>query len=128
MWPVISRGKPQQLIWASLMSPNVFVKPLKCWNKNLCVRQDRKKVDRSQCCSEISPKFKKMESDMHNIFPMIAEPVSPSETNNFSGLWEYRYCKKKARLGKRLAAMHLGRIYICRFNTKFIWKKAWKTH
>jgi deoxyribonuclease-1 len=101
--PVSGRGKPQKLIWASLMSPNVFAKSLKCWNKNLCARSDRKKVDRSQCCSEISPKFKKMQSDMHNIFPMIEEPVSATETSNFSGLWEYSYCKKEGTLRKEIS-------------------------
>ena len=100
--PVAGKGEPQKLIWASLMPPNVFAKSLKCWNKSLCVRQDREKVKGSQCCSEVSPKFKTMESDMHNIFPMIEELVTPVETSNFSGLGEYRYCKKEGTLRKEI--------------------------
>lgn len=100
--PVASKGESQKLIWASLMPPNVFAKSLKCWSKNLCVRQDRKKVKQSQCCSEVSPKFKTMESDMHNIFPMFAELVTTADTSNFSGLEEYRYCKKEGTLRKEI--------------------------
>lgn len=100
--PVAGKVESQKLIWASLMPSNVFAKSLKCWNKNLCVRQDRQKVKGSQCCSEVSPKFKTMESDMHNIFPMIAELDTPIETSNFSGLEEYRYCKKEGTLRKEI--------------------------
>ena len=99
---VSEKVKPQKLTWVSLMSPNVFAKSLKCWNKNQCVRSDRKNVNGSQCCSEVSPKFKKMESDMHNIFPMIEKPDIPVETSNFSGLWEYKYCTKEGTLRKEI--------------------------
>ncbi len=109
--PVPSKAEPKTLIWASLMPPNIFAKSLKCWNKNLCARPDRKIIKGSQCCSEVSPKFKKMESDMHNIFPMIEEPVIPVETSNFSGLWEYRYCKKEGTLRKEISG-NASRAYL----------------
>ena len=31
---------------------------------------------------------------MHNIFPAIEKPTTSTERNDFSGLWEYRYCAK----------------------------------
>ena len=40
---------------------------------------------------------------MHNIFPMIEKPVTLFQTNNFSGLWEYRYCKKEGTLRKEIS-------------------------
>ena len=109
--PMPGKGDSKKLIWASLMPPNIFAKSLKCWNKNLCARPDGKIIKGSQCCSEVSPKFKKMESDMHNIFPMIAEPATPIETSNFSGLWEYRYCKKEGTLRKEISG-NASRAYL----------------
>lgn len=101
--PVVGKGKPKKLIWSSLMPPNIFAKSLKCWNRNQCVRPDRKKVNKSQCCSEVSPKFKKMVSDMHNIFPMVEKPVTHVDKSNFSGIWEYSYCKKEGMLRKEIS-------------------------
>jgi len=109
--PVSARGEPKKLVMTSLLPPRVFAKSLKCWNKNLCERLDRKIKKGSQCCSEVSPKFKKMESDMHNIFPMIEEPVIPIETSNFSGLWEYRYCKREGTLRKEISG-NASRAYL----------------
>ena len=48
---------------------------------------------------------------MHNIFPMIAEPATPIETSNFSGLWEYRYCKKEDTLRKEISG-NASRAYL----------------
>lgn len=48
---------------------------------------------------------------MHNIFPMIEEPVIPVETSNFSGLWEYRYCKKEGTLRKEISG-NASRAYL----------------
>ena len=30
--PMLGKGNPKKLIWASLMPPNIFAKSLKCWN------------------------------------------------------------------------------------------------
>ena len=100
--PAIGKKTPKKLVWLSLMSPGVFAKSLKCWNTALCRRTDGEQIKGSQCCSEISPKFKTMQSDMHNIFPMIEEPSTSSGGTDFSGMWEYSYCGKKDRLRKEI--------------------------
>jgi len=99
---VSETGKSKKVIWASLMPPNIFAKSLTCWNKNVCGSRVGKKVERSQCCSEISPKFKTRESDMHNIFPMIEEPAGSLAAKDFFGIWEYRYCKKEGDLRQEI--------------------------
>jgi deoxyribonuclease I len=96
------KGKPKKLAWLSLMSPQVFAHSLKCWNKPLCVRPDGKKIKGVQCCSEVSPKFKTMHSDMHNIFPMIEEPDIPTGKSDYAGMWEYQYCGKEGALRKEI--------------------------
>ena len=98
--PVFGKGDPQKLVWVSLVPPKVFAKSLRCWEKALCGRPNGEKVKGAQCCSEISPKFKTMESDMHNIFPMVEEPpmATPAGRSDFAGLWEYRYCGKGVEL------------------------------
>ena len=97
-----SKQKPKKLAWKSLMPPRIFAGSLKCWEKTSCARSDGKMVKGRQCCSEVSPKFKTRESDMHNIFPMINGTVFSSETENFSGMWEYSYCEKKSGLRKEI--------------------------
>lgn len=96
--PERDKREPIELEWHSLMPASVFAKTLSCWRKPLCDRPNGKKVKGTQCCSEVSPKFKTMESDMHNMFPMvkISETDTFNRHNNFSGMWEYRYCKGKA--------------------------------
>lgn len=84
---IVSEADPKKLTWVSLMPPNVFAKSLKCWNNPVCAQSDGAK-----CCSQVSPKFKSMQSDMHNIFPMIEDPDSSIDESNFAGLWEYSYC------------------------------------
>lgn len=100
--PVSGKGKPHKLIWVSLMPPRIFSKSLKCWNKIQCTRPDGEKVNKTQCCSEVSPKFKTRESDMHNIFPMIEKPAVSPPTEHFSGMWEYSYCSKDGELRKEI--------------------------
>ncbi len=80
------------LEWVPMMPTHTFGSSLKCWTKNLCTRADGIKVKGAQCCSEVSPKYKKMESDMHNIFPAINRLSSIEEIFDFGGMWEYKFC------------------------------------
>ena len=80
------------LEWISMMPVHIFGGSLRCWNKDLCTRSEGLKVKNTQCRSEVSPKFKKMESDMHNIFPAINNLASIEETSDFGGMWEYEFC------------------------------------
>ncbi|MBT5632148.1 MAG: hypothetical protein HOJ13_05410 [Nitrospina sp.] len=98
----LGKGSPKKLAWLSLMPPEIYAKSLKCWNKNICGHPDGGNIKETQCCSEISPKFKTMQSDMHNIFPMVEEPDTPLEKNAFAGIWEYSYCKKEGEFRKEI--------------------------
>jgi deoxyribonuclease-1 len=109
--PIPPKGVPQKLVWASLMPPNIFAKSLTCWNKTSCVRPGGETVSGLKCCSEVSPKFKAMESDMHNIFPMMEEPATSAVTEEFSGMGEYRYCKKEGILRKEISG-NASRAYL----------------
>lgn len=88
------RKLSRTLEWVHMMPAHVFGGSLKCWSKDLCTRVDGIKVEGAQCCSEVSPRYKKMESDMHNIFPAINRPSSIEETldPSFGGMWEYKFC------------------------------------
>lgn len=80
------------LEWVPMMPAHEFGGSLKCWTKNLCMRADGINVRGAKCCSEVSPKFKKMQSDMHNIFPAINKLSPIEKTFDFGGIWEYEFC------------------------------------
>ena len=90
--------KSKTLEWVPMMPAHIFGSSLKCWNKNLCTRSGGEKVQGQQCCSEVSPKYKKMESDMHNIFPAINRPsfIEEAYDKRFGGMWEYEFCPGKS--------------------------------
>ena len=94
---LLKNKESRTLEWVTMMPEYVFGKSRKCWTKNLCVRRGGFKVKGAQCCSEVSPKYKKMESDMHNLFPVINEPHSIEEKSEplFGGMWEYEFCTGK---------------------------------
>jgi len=83
------------LEWVSMMPIHIFGGSLRCWTKNLCKRSHGLKANGAQCCSEVSPKFKKMESDMHNIFPAINNLSSIEKKFDFGGMWEYQFCPEE---------------------------------
>ena len=91
---LLKNKESRTLEWVTMMPEYVFGKSRKCWKKNLCVRSDGTKVKGAQCCSEVSPKYKKMESDMHNLFPAINKLHSTEEKPDpfFGGKWEYEFC------------------------------------
>ncbi len=96
------KEKPKKLVWTSLMPPRIFAGSLNCWKKTSCARPDGEMVKGYQCCSEVSPKFKTREADMHNIYPMIEGTSTSPETEKFSGMWEYNYCGKEGELRKEI--------------------------
>ncbi|MEC7785647.1 MAG: endonuclease [Nitrospinota bacterium] len=88
----LEKKTSRTLEWVSMMPIHIFGEPLRCWTKNLCARSNGLKAKGAQCCSEVSPKFKKMESDMHNIFPVVNNLTSIDENFDFGGMWEYQFC------------------------------------
>ncbi len=117
--PVSQDVKPINLEWVNMMPAHVFGKFLKCWNKPLCSRRGGNKVSGQQCCSEVSPKFKKLESDMHNIFPAVEKPSSMKENFDFGGRWEYEFCPLE---GNALSANIKGDAARAHFYMSYLYK------
>jgi deoxyribonuclease I len=46
-------------------------KNLQCWKEPICEKRNGRKYKGRKCCSKFSYEFKKMQSDMHNLFPSI---------------------------------------------------------
>ncbi|MBC8283292.1 MAG: endonuclease [Nitrospinae bacterium] len=84
--------KTRTLEWVSMMPAHVYGKSLKCWDKDSCSRPYGDLVKGPQCCSEVSPKFKTRESDMHNLFPAMNKVSSIEENFDYGGMWEYEFC------------------------------------
>jgi deoxyribonuclease-1 len=88
-------NKSAVVSWIHAMPMEKFAEALRCWNKSSCTFADGKTKQASQCCKEISPKFKSMQADMHNLFPSIMpweENAIDSSTALFGGNQEYAFC------------------------------------
>lgn len=65
--------RSRRLEWEHIMPAFKFGSKLQCWSEKLCTKRNGKKYKGRSCCGKVSPDFKKMESDMHNLFPAIGE-------------------------------------------------------
>ena len=68
-----SNKRSQRLEWEHVMPAFKFGKVLHCWREPICKRSNGRPFGGRKCCSKVSLVFKKMESDMHNLFPAIGE-------------------------------------------------------
>ena len=84
------------LKWVHAMPRSAFAASMNCWEKSICTRTDGSKFKGTDCCSNLSPKFKSMESDMHNLIPTFdwfLETKNDSyESVQFGGMGEYKMC------------------------------------
>ena len=74
-----------------------FARSLRCWNKSSCAFADGKVKKASQCCNEMSPKFKSMQADMHNLFPSVLtheENEIDSSVGIYGGYQEHIFCSE----------------------------------
>ena len=55
---------------------------MNCWNQLICIKSNGTKFSGASCCGSTSPKFKSMESDMHNLIPSFDWTLE--STNDFS--------------------------------------------
>jgi len=77
--------------WEHLMPVAAFAHGLKCWNRPAC--PGAAAGGDPACCRVHSPKFKRMEADMHNLFPAIqVENATPDP--RFGGMQEYNFCRE----------------------------------
>jgi deoxyribonuclease-1 len=92
---LLTTNKPAVVFWVHAMPMNKFAAGLRCWDKFSCAFADGKPKKSSQCCKEISPKFKSMQADMHNLFPSAVpkgETAMDSSSPLFGGNKEYDFC------------------------------------
>ncbi len=84
------------LAWFHAVPVKAFSRRLSCWKKKACRRtRTGSDADRRQCCRELSPRFKTMEADMHNLFPGIALNRQTGTPRAFGGMAEYRFCRNE---------------------------------
>ena len=88
-------GERKILKWVRAMPVSAFAGSMNCWEQLICTRSDGSKFKGVNCCSNISPKFKLMESDMHNLIPTfdwILETKNDSyESVHLGGVAEYKH-------------------------------------
>ena len=87
------------LKWVHAMPLSAFAGSMNCWNQLICTKSDGSMFKGENCCSTISPKFKSMESDMHNLIPSFDWSMetdnNSSKLVSFGGVEEYKMCGKE---------------------------------
>ena len=68
-----SNPRSGKLEWQHAMPPAKFGIVLQCWRDAVCRRPNGRPFGGRKCCRKISPAFKTMAADMHNLFPSIGE-------------------------------------------------------
>lgn len=92
---LLTKKKSAVVQWIHAMPMEKFAGTLRCWNKSSCTLADGKTKKASQCCKEISPKFKSMQADMHNLFPSVRTQENneiDSSATIYGGNQEYAFC------------------------------------
>lgn len=80
----------QTLDWVHAMPSGVFAASLKCWAG--CSLPAGQTDKGKSCCAGVSPKYKTLEADMHNLFPYIQSDAEEGKSRLFGGMSEYRFC------------------------------------
>ena len=113
------KGERKILKWVHAMPVAAFAGSMNCWEQLICTRSDGSKFKGVNCCSNISPKFKLMESDMHKLIPTfdwILETENDSyESVHLGGMAEYKVCMNEGVIPKdptSVARGNLARSYL----------------
>jgi deoxyribonuclease-1 len=94
---LLTKNKSAIVQWIHAMPMETFARSLRCWNKSNCTLADGKTKKASQCCKEMSPKFKSMQADMHNLFPSVLtheDNEIDSSVGIFGGYREHASCSE----------------------------------
>ena len=114
------------LKWVHAMPLSAFAGSMNCWNELICTKSDGSMFKGTNCCSTISPKFKSMESDMHNLIPSfdwtIGTEKSPVEKISFGGMEEYKVCTNGGVIPKDPTAEARGNIARAYFYMSFLYR------
>ena len=102
------------LKWVHAMPRSFFAASMICWSKLICTRLDKSMFKGADCCSNLSPKFKSMESDMHNLIPafdwFLETKYDSYEPTQFGEMGEYRMCLNGGIIPKEPAAGARGNL------------------
>lgn len=71
--PRRNRKRGQHLEWEHIVPAWAFGHALQCWQQLLCTTGKGKHYKGRRCCRNNDPRFRAMESDMHNLVPAIGE-------------------------------------------------------
>lgn len=65
----------ERLEWEHVMPAWFFGHSLACWSRghDRCVKSDSSAFKGRDCCVKVSPKFRKIEADLHNLAPAVGE-------------------------------------------------------
>ncbi|MBS0290646.1 MAG: endonuclease [Proteobacteria bacterium] len=77
----------KRISWEHVVPVSWYGHQLACWRQPLCHSKKRKEYKGRNCCKKISPSFRKMEADLHNLVPAISEVNMARENFRFG---EYR--------------------------------------
>jgi len=114
------------LKWVHAMPLSAFAGSLNCWNKLICTKLDGSMFKGANCCGTISPKFKSMESDMHNLIPSfdwsIGTEKNSIEPASFGGMEEYKVCIHGGVIPKDPTVKVRGNLARAYFYMSFLYK------
>jgi len=114
------------LKWVHAMPLSAFAGSMHCWNQLICTKSDGSMFKGANCCGSISPKFKSMESDMHNLIPSfdwsIGTEKNPIEPVPFGGMEEYKVCTNGGVISKDPTAKARGNLARAYFYMSFLYR------
>jgi deoxyribonuclease-1 len=88
------RQRDKRISWEHVVPVSWYGAGLDCWKKPICKTKKGKKFKGRNCCRKISPTFRKMEADLHNLVPTIREVNSARENYQFQ---EFNFLKNKEK-------------------------------
>jgi len=108
------KDKKKILKWIHAVPRSAFASSMNCWKKPICTRLDGSKFKGADCCSTLSPKFKSMASDMHNLIPTFdwfqEIKNNYNEAVQFGGMGEYKMCMNGGVMPKEPSAGARGNL------------------
>jgi len=114
------------LKWVHAMPLNSFAGSMHCWNELICTKSNGLMFKGENCCGTISPKFKSMESDMHNLIPSFDWPIGrdnySSNPVSFGGVEEYKMCSKEAVIPNGPTGKARGNLARAYFYMSFLYR------
>jgi len=114
------------LKWVHAMPLSAFAGSMNCWNQLICSKSDGSMFKGANCCGTISPKFKSMESDMHNLIPSFDWPYgadnNSSKPVSFGGVKEYKMCSNEGVIPNDPTAKARGNLARTYFYMSFLYR------